>query len=117
MGQASEGTTRDSGRPCVEKPAAFAPRPSRGELIARGKSMRDACPRSSHASWKAPNDRPDPFRLIEEGNDGRLPELIPLRHGRMLQSPFTYYRGTALNMAVDLAGTPVTGFRVQACGD
>jgi uncharacterized protein (DUF2252 family) len=96
---------------------AFTPLPSRSELIARGKSMRDNCPRSSHAAWKAPPDRPDPVRLIEESNQGRLPELIPLRHGRMLQSPFTFYRGAALNMAVDLAGTPVTGFRVQACGD
>jgi uncharacterized protein (DUF2252 family) len=79
--------------------------------------MRDKCPRTSHAAWKAPHDRPDPVRLIEEGNVGRLPELIPLRHGRMLQSPFTFYRGAALHMAVDLAGTPATGFRVQACGD
>jgi uncharacterized protein (DUF2252 family) len=91
--------------------------PSRAELIAKGKAMRRQCPRSSHAAWKAPHDRPDPVRLIQQANEGRLPELIPLRHGRMLESPFTFYRGTALNMAVDLAGTPVTGFRVQACGD
>ena len=57
------------------------------------------------------------MRLVAEANAGRIPELIPLRHGRMLASPFTFYRGTALNMAVDLAGTPTTGFRVQACGD
>jgi uncharacterized protein (DUF2252 family) len=55
--------------------------------------------------------------LIEQGNVGRLPELIPLRHGRMLPSPFIYYRGAALHMAVDLAGTPATGIHVQACGD
>jgi uncharacterized protein (DUF2252 family) len=55
--------------------------------------------------------------LIEESDVGRLPELIPLRHGRMLPSPFTFYRGTALNMVVDLAHTPATGLRVQACGD
>ena len=79
--------------------------------------MRKQCPRSSHAGWSAPNNRPDPLRLVEEANSGRIPELIPLRHGRMLPSPFTFYRGTALNMAVDLAGTPTTGFRVQACGD
>jgi uncharacterized protein (DUF2252 family) len=93
------------------------PRPSRGERIALGKAMRDRCPRSAHAAWRAPADRPDPVQLIEESNQGRLPELIPLRHGRMLQSPFTFYRGAALNMAVDLAGTPATGARVQACGD
>ena len=79
--------------------------------------MRKQCPRSSHAVWSPPHDRPDPLRLVEDGNRGRIPELIPLRHGRMLPSPFTFYRGTALNMAVDLAGTPTTGFRVQACGD
>jgi uncharacterized protein (DUF2252 family) len=101
----------------VEQPDTFAPRPSRAELIARGEAMRKECPRSSHAAWTAPADRPDPLRLVEEGNAGRIPELIPLRHGRMLASPFTFYRGTALNMAVDLAGTPTTGFRVQACGD
>ena len=55
--------------------------------------------------------------MVKEANDGRIPELIPLRHGRMAASPFTFYRGTALNMAVDLAGTPTTGFRVQTCGD
>src|SRR5262245_21934807 len=92
-------------------------RPARTELIAQGKALRDRCPRSSHADWRPAPDRPDPVRLIEEGNAGRLPELLPLRHGRMLQSPFTFYRGAALHMAVDLAGTPVTGLRVQACGD
>jgi len=92
-------------------------RPSRGELIARGKALRNRCPRRSHAAWKASPDRPDPVGLIEESNAGRLPELIPLRHGRMVQSPFTFYRGAALHMAVDLAGSPATGLPVQACGD
>ncbi len=92
-------------------------RPARAELIAQGKALRDRCPRSSHADWRPATDRPDPVRLIEEGNAGRLPELIPLRHGRMLQSPFTFYRGAALHMAVDLAATPATGLRVQVCGD
>src|SRR5262249_48028639 len=96
---------------------AFAPRPSRAELIARGESLRRICARRSHAVWKAPPDRPDPVRLVEEGNQGRIPQLLPLRHGRMIQSPFTYYRGAALAMAVDLATPPTTGVRVQACGD
>jgi uncharacterized protein (DUF2252 family) len=109
--------TGGSPEPYLWKPPAFVPRPPWGELIALGKAARDRCPRSSHAAWSAPTDRPDPVRLIEEGNQGRLPELIPLRHGRMLRSPFTFYRGAALNMAVDLARTPSTGFRVQACGD
>jgi uncharacterized protein (DUF2252 family) len=56
-------------------------------------------------------------RLVEEGNKGRIPQLIPIRHGRMIQSPFTYYRGAALAMAVDLGGMPTTGVSVQACGD
>ena len=82
-----------------------------------GKSLREKCPRSSHAVWKAPRGRPDPVRLLEESNEGRLPELIPIRHGRMLRTPFTFYRGAALSMAADLAVTPATGLRVQACGD
>ena len=97
--------------------SAFLPRTSHAELYAKGKSLRKKCPRSSHAAWQATKKRADPVRLVEQANEGRIPELIPLRHGRMLPSPFTFYRGTALNMAVDLAGTPTTGFRVQACGD
>jgi uncharacterized protein (DUF2252 family) len=82
-----------------------------------GKSLRDKCPREMHAIWKAGRKRPDPLRLLEESNKGRLAELIPIRHGRMLRTPFTYYRGAALNMAADLATTPTSGLRVQACGD
>ena len=63
------------------------------------------------------DDRPDPLRLLEESNAGRLVELVPIRHGRMLRTPFTYYRGAALNMAADLAATPASGLRVQVCGD
>jgi uncharacterized protein (DUF2252 family) len=117
MNKVLETLPGDSQGTAIEKRPTFAPRPSRAELVARGEAMRKRCPRGSHADWSAPHDRPDPLRLVEEGNSGRIPELIPLRHGRMLPSPFTFYRGTALNMAVDLAGTPTTGFRVQACGD
>jgi uncharacterized protein (DUF2252 family) len=87
------------------------------ELRAMGKSLRDQCPRQAHAAWQSPRDRPDPLQLLEESSEGRLPELIPVRYGRMLHSPFTWYRGAALNMAADLARTPVSGLRVQACGD
>src|SRR4030095_3925738 len=97
--------------------AKIAPRPSQAELYAFGKSLREKCPRSAHAVWKAPRGRPDPVRLLEKSNQGRLPELVPIRHGRMLHTPFTFYRGAALNMAADLAATPATGLRVQACGD
>ncbi len=104
-------------RPVPEASTARGARPSRSELIARGEQMRKICPRRSHAIWKAPLNRPDPVQLIEEGDQGRIEQLIPIRHGRMMQSPFTYYRGAALAMAVDLAGLPTTGVRVQACGD
>ena len=98
------------------KPAA-GPRPSQAELYAMGKGLRDKCPRSSHAVWKALDNRPDPLCLLEQSNKGRIPQLIPIRYGRMLRTPFTFYRGAALNMAADLAVTPTTGLRVQACGD
>jgi len=93
------------------------PRPSLAELRALGKSLREKCPRGSHALWKARANRPDPLRLLEQSNKGRIKELIPIRYGRMLRTPFTFYRGAALNMAADLTATPVTGLRVQACGD
>jgi uncharacterized protein (DUF2252 family) len=90
------------------------PRNERYEL---GKQLRKICPRSSHGKWETPVNRPEPVDLIIEGNKGRIQKLIPLRHGRMVRSPFTFYRGAALNMAADLSGTPVTGMYVQACGD
>src|SRR6476619_3154625 len=92
-------------------------RPSPAELRAMGKCLREKCPRSSHADWKVPNNRPDLLGLLEQSNEGRIPELIPIRFGRMLRTPFTFYRGAALNMAADLARTPASGLRVQACGD
>jgi uncharacterized protein (DUF2252 family) len=90
---------------------------SRDEARALGKQLRDSCPRASHAAWKAPKDRPDPVQLVLRAETGRLPDLLPLRHGRMARSPFNFYRGAALTMASDLASTPVTGIRVQCCGD
>jgi len=100
-----------------KKNSRSEPRLSLAELRALGKSLRKKCPRSSHAVWKAPANRPDPLRLLEQSNQGRIPRLIPIRMGRMVRTPFTYYRGAALNMAADLAGTPATNLRVQACGD
>ena len=100
----------------MNEPAA-RPHPSRAELYAMGKSLRDQCPRTSHAVWKAADNRPDPLQLLEESNKGRIAQLIPIRYGRMVRTPFTFYRGAALNMAADLADTPATGLRVQACGD
>ena len=88
-----------------------------GERRAEGKALREAVPRQDHGGWKVPKNRRDPVEVVLESNEGRMPELIPIRHGRMLQSPFAFYRGTAGLMAADLAHTPVSGLRVQACGD
>ena len=87
------------------------------EQQARGRAARRAVPRSAHAGWRPAPDRPDPIALLEEQAAVRVPELVPIRHGRMLVSPFTFYRGAALIMASDLAATPRTGFSVQCCGD
>ena len=82
-----------------------------------GKQLRESCPRSSHAKWEEPANRPDPINLLLESEKGRITKLLPLRHGRMARSPFTFYRGSAFNMAADLSTVPVTGMIVQACGD
>jgi len=87
------------------------------ERVARGKTARAQVPRASHAVFDPPSDRPDPITLLEEQAKSRVPELVPIRWGRMLVSPFTFYRGAALPMASDLATTPVSGLAVQACGD
>ena len=87
------------------------------ERAARGKAARAEVPRDSHAVFDPPSDRPDPIGLLEQQAKTRVPELVPVRYGRMMVSPFTYYRGAALPMASDLATTPVSGLAVQACGD
>ena len=87
------------------------------ERYAAGKALRGTCPRSAHAVWKPPAGRPDPVEMVLEAEKGRMPELLPLRHGRMVRSAFTFYRGAALTMAADLASSPATGVRVQCCGD
>ncbi len=87
------------------------------ERYAAGKALRETCPRTSHAAWKPPAGRPDAVQLVLEAEKGRLPDLLPLRHGRMARSAFTFFRGAALTMASDLASTPSTGVRVQCCGD
>jgi uncharacterized protein (DUF2252 family) len=87
------------------------------ERAARGAEARAAVPREAHAMFDPASGRPDPIALLEEQAASRVPELVPVRWGRMMVSPFTYYRGAALPMASDLATTPVTGLAVQACGD
>ena len=91
--------------------------PTPAERAARGAQARAEVPRESQADFKVPADRPDPITLLEEQAKTRVPELVPVRWGRMMVSPFTYYRGAALPMASDLATTPVSGLTVQACGD
>jgi uncharacterized protein (DUF2252 family) len=87
------------------------------ERLARGRAARTEAPRSSHGRWEPVAGRPDPVTLLEEQARARVPELVPIRHGRMLVSPFTFFRGAALIMAADLAATPSSGVTVQLCGD
>jgi uncharacterized protein (DUF2252 family) len=90
---------------------------SLNERLAQGSVARDRTPPSSHSGWSAAADRPDPVGLLEQQDKTREPDLVPVRHGRMMVSPFTFYRGAAKIMAVDLKDTPTAGFRVQLCGD
>jgi uncharacterized protein (DUF2252 family) len=87
------------------------------ERVTRGKVARAAVPRSSHGAFEPEADRPDPVALLERQAQTRVPELVPIRYGRMLVSPFTFYRGAAAIMAADLAATPNSGLGVQCCGD
>ncbi len=87
------------------------------ERVARGKAARKDVPRSSHGRWEPAADRPDVVSLLEEQAATRVPELVPIRYGRMLVSPFTFYRGAALVMASDLAASPRSGITTQICGD
>jgi uncharacterized protein (DUF2252 family) len=103
------GDSEPAGRPL----AYFTP----AERAARGRAARADIPRSAHGSWEAPSNRPDPVALLEDQARTRLPELIPVRHGRMLVSPFTFFRGAAYVMAADLADGPRTGLYAQLCGD
>jgi uncharacterized protein (DUF2252 family) len=87
------------------------------ERAAEGKAARSVARRSAHAEWAPPANRKDPVAIIEAQDARRVPQLVPIRHGRMSASPFTFYRGAAAVMAADLATTPTSGLRVQACGD
>jgi uncharacterized protein (DUF2252 family) len=85
--------------------------------VARGKAARAEVPRASHAAFEPAAHRADPVELLERQAETRVPELVPVRHGRMLVSPFTFYRGAAMIMAGDLASSPRSGLNVQCCGD
>ena len=103
-----EGRSRKAGR--VEHPSA-------AERVATGKAARVEVPRSEHAAWEPASNRPSPVDLLEEQAQTRVPELVPIRYGRMLVSPFTFYRGAAYLMASDLANMSRTSLRTQLCGD
>ena len=107
----SQSAARESGT------KGKVPHLSLRERAARGKAERAEVPRGVHGEWSAPSARRDPVELLEEQAVSRVPELVPIRYGRMLVSPFTFYRGAAYLMAADLAGSQRTGLRVQLCGD
>ena len=90
---------------------------TRKERIREGKALRQKVPRSSHGAWRPGPDRPDPIGRLEAQDTGRLEYLLPIKYGRMAESPFTFLRGSAAVMAADLDSTPVTGMQVQLCGD
>ena len=106
MKEQHSGTGRES--------SAFGP--SVKERLVAGKALREKVPRTSHGQWKVPPNR-NPIELLKHTDQGRLANFLPIRYGRMRQSPFAFLRGAAALMASDLAATPVTGIRVQACGD
>src|SRR5262245_31565547 len=112
---------RQPGRcPCVGKAVrdvVTIQHPSAEDRRALGKAARKTAPRSAHAAWARTQNRDDPIGLVEEQDRTREPDLVPVRHGRMAVSPFTFYRGAAKIMASDLARTPTSGLEVQLCGD
>ena len=87
------------------------------ERLAKGKALRDVASRKAQKEWKPPADRADPVDLLIESSKGRMEELLPIRYGRMMVSPFTFYRGAAAIMAYDLSHTPATGLTLLADGD
>jgi uncharacterized protein (DUF2252 family) len=114
--QPSEAPQRRRRRPAGQQPQAVT-HLSIDERVARGKAARQEVPRASHAHFEPSEMRADPVELLERQAESRVPELVPIRYGRMLVSPFTFYRGAAMIMAHDLASTPRSGLMVQCCGD
>jgi hypothetical protein len=110
MGTETRAEDRSSKEKRVEHPTEV-------ERTAKGKAARVEVPRSAHAAWEPQRDRSSPVDLLEQQAQTRVPELVPIRYGRMLVSPFTFYRGAAYLMASDLSGMPKTSLQVQLCGD
>jgi uncharacterized protein (DUF2252 family) len=114
--------SRTAGRPRAKLPELPSPAWKRAGLtledrVARGRAARKDAPRSAHGRWQPAADRPDPVALLQDQAESRVHELVPIRYGRMLVSPGTFYRGAALIMAADLATSPRSGVTVQLCGD
>ncbi len=107
-------STEPSARTAAAPPATS---PAPDERKARGKAARAEVPRSSHAEWIGPSERPDPIVLLEAQAPSRVPELLPIRYGRMAASAFAFFRGAAAVMASDLGDSPQSGIRTQLCGD
>ena len=107
---------RYEARETAAKPKAV-PHPTPAERAATGKAARATAPRTAHGEWEPAAERRDPVDLLEEQAASRVQELVPIRYGRMLVSPFTFFRGAAYPMAADLADAPRTGLDVQLCGD
>jgi uncharacterized protein (DUF2252 family) len=101
----------------TDRTESVVPHLTVAERVSRGKAARQEVPRSSHAAFEPTDLRPDPIEMLERQARTRVPELVPIRYGRMLVSPFTFYRGAAMIMAYDLAATPRSGLQVQCCGD
>jgi uncharacterized protein (DUF2252 family) len=114
-GGAARGRT--AARRTTRTPGAAVPHLSVAERVARGKAARKEVPRAGHAVFEPLSTRTDPVELLERQAKSRVPELVPIRYGRMLVSAFTFYRGAASIMAHDLAATPRSGLTVQCCGD
>src|SRR5947207_4209625 len=89
----------------------------RADRMAAGRALRKHVPRDAHGDWQPAPDRPDPVAVLVAQGESRVPELLPIRHGRMAESQFGFFRGAAAGMAADLASTPSTGLKVQLCGD
>ena len=117
--EGSKATARRRATSTARKRTPGTPLPhlSIAERVARGKAARSEVPRTSHAVFEPSPTRADPVELLERQAKSRVPELVPIRYGRMLVSPFTFYRGAAMIMAHDLAATPRSGLTVQCCGD
>jgi uncharacterized protein (DUF2252 family) len=113
----SAGKEKQKAAPTADTPKTARPDNPSAAILAAAKAIRERVPRQMHGPFKRDKAKVDPIAILRAQDKNRLKELVPIRYGRMLQTPFTFYRGSAAVMAADLAGTPATGIRVQACGD